>query len=137
MPFKRLLLLAQSAGLLLVGCEKQTEAPVAQVVPEASSIKPKPEFPPPPPSAPVFTLKDFDSNSTDHNATRKAIGSALGKSPADLTQDDLTKVEKLDLFGAGITDISPVAALTGLKRLNIFGNMNGKSMALALIYKLE
>jgi len=120
MSFARLLLFSISACLLGVGCGKEAEAPPAPVAPEALSAKPKPHLPPV--TGPVFTLKDFDSNSSDHNATRKAIGAALGKSPSELTQTDLAKVEKLDLFGAGITDISPVAALTGLKRLNIFGN---------------
>ena len=124
MSLTRIFLLPFLACIFGLGCGKQAEVPTAQVAPEVSSTKPKPKQAalPPPVSVPVFTLTDFDSNSTDHTAIRKAIGVALEISPADMTQENLEKVEKLDLFGAGISDISPVAALTGMKRLNIFGN---------------
>ena len=80
MSFARLLLFSISACLLGVGCGKQAEAPAAPVAPEASSANPKPKQKPlpPPVSAPVFTLKDFDKNSSDHNPTKKTIGVAVG-----------------------------------------------------------
>ena len=123
----------------LLGCSKKAKAPTDPVAQKAAIAKPKPKQNPlpPPVSAPVFTLQDFDPNNADHNSTKKAIGAELGKPPAELTQEDLGQVEKLDLFAIGITDISPLAALSGLKRLNIVGNNIADLRALTGLTSLE
>ena len=82
-----------------------SKAPVAPVVPAAT-----------------FALVDFDANSTDHGRIRSAICRELKISEADLTQAHLAQVTRLDLFGQELEDLTPVAALTGLKRLSIHGN---------------
>ena len=123
MSLTRLFSIPLLASIFVLGCGKQPEAPNTQVAPKVSSTnrQPKQASLPPSVSVPVFTLQDFDSNSTDHNSTKKAIGEALGKSPTELTQEDLEQVEKLDLFALGITDISPLAALISvLLNLNVF-----------------
>ena len=139
MSLTRLFLIPFLTCIFVLGCGKQPEAPNTQVAPKVSSTNPQPKQAslPPSVSVPVFTLQDFDSNSTDHNSTKKAIGEALGKSPAELTQADLEQVEKLDLFALGITDISPLAALSRLKRLNIVGNNINDLTALTGLTSLE
>ena len=139
MSLSRLFSIPLLACIFVLGCGKQSKAPNAQVAPKVSSTNPQPKQAslPPSVSVPVFTLQDFDSNSTDHNSAKKAIGEVLGKFPTELTQEDLKQVEKLDLFALGITDISPLAALSGLKRLNIVGNNITDLTALTGLTSLE
>ena len=69
-------------------------------LPKKFPVKPKSQekILPPAVQAPAFTLKDFDSNSTDHRLIREAISRELGKPVADLVQEDLSQVKKLDLL---------------------------------------
>ena len=124
MSFSRLLPLVLLASLFAMRCERHAQAPAVLAQPNKSPAKAKSQKKTltPVTQTSVFTLKDFDLNSTDHRLIREAIGRELGKPAAALVQEDLSQVRKLDLFVAGIADISPLAALSGLKRLDILGN---------------
>ena len=124
MSFSRLLPLVLLASLFAMRCERHAQTPAVLAQPNKSTVKVKSQKKTLTTVAQIsaFTINDFDSNSTDHKLIREAIARELGKSVADLGQEDLSQVRKLDLFVAGITDISPLAALSGLKRLDILGN---------------
>ena len=79
-------------------CDRYSQAPAVSALPKKSPVKAKSQekiLPPAvqAPVVPVFTLKDFDSNNTDHRLIREAIGRELGKPAAALVQEDLGQVK--------------------------------------------
>ena len=59
---------------------------------------------------------------SDAQKIRQAIARHLRKEADRLTQQDYSKVTKLSLIGLGISDLSPLAALTNLRKLSLHQN---------------
>jgi len=71
-------------------------------------------------------------------ATREALSTALGFAgdPGSKQLEAFAKLEKLDLYEAGIADLKPLAALTSLHHLDLYGNVFSDLTPLTKLTKL-
>ena len=73
-------------------------------------------------------------NSSEASATIRTV---IREAAGTLTRADLKKVERLDLKDNQITDLTPLAKLTGLKELNLLDNKITDLTPLTRMNKLE
>jgi len=71
------------------------------------------------------------------DSVKKEIGRQLEISHLELTGDDLRRIEKINLTGKQISDLSTVARMSGLKELNLSDNKLADVTALESLTQLE
>ena len=98
-----------SALLLLTGC--RSKEPVSP--PSAGSREPTP------PSA--STTEPTQEKIDNAAIVRKAIAGQLNKKPDELTTEDYEKTTVLGLSSTPVSDLTPIKALNGLKKLYLSG----------------
>ena len=85
----------------------------------------------------VLALVLVGCGKTDHQKIEAAIRTGAGKPTGELTKADLEKVTVLTVTHMKITDLKPLAGLTKLEKLLLFGNQITDLKPLAGLTELE